>query len=83
MAKRAPSVGILLGLEPRKKGEPGEEEELDEGGEDSEVDPAVAAQLSKAGISDPVKQAAMVEAFRLCFEQLEREPHGEYGEDEG
>jgi hypothetical protein len=76
---RKPSVGILLGLEPKK----GESEDDEEGYEndaenkDSEVDPEVAAQLEKAGISEPEKQAAMVEAFRMCFEQWEREPHEE------
>lgn len=76
---RKPSAAILLGLAP-KGDEDEEDEDYEDGegeGETGEVDPEVAAQLEKAGIDDPEKQAAMVEAFRLCFEQWEREPHEE------
>lgn len=83
MAARKPKIGLLLGLSPGK-GEPDEDDELREEEEaGGDVDPAVATQLTKAGIAEPEQQAAMVEAFRLCFEQWEREPHEEAGGKEG
>lgn len=73
MARSAePSLGILLGV-PSKGGPRGKRSE-----EESDLDPAVDAQLSKAFPElDAAGKEALVEAFRLCFEEWEREPHEE------
>jgi len=72
---KEPSIGILLGV-PSKGRRRDEEPMQDE--DEAGLDPAVDAQLTKAfpDLDDAGKEA-LVEAFRLCFEEWEREPHEE------
>lgn len=83
MAKREPSLAIMLGMPKGGKGrdeEGPDEDEMEESPEEaaSEVPPEVDAQLSIAFPDMSTEQKeALYEAFRLCFEGLEREPHDE------
>jgi hypothetical protein len=77
--RKEPSLAIMLGM-PKGKDEPdGDEEESPESGDvESEIDPAVDAKLSEAFPDMSTEQKeALHEAFKLCFEQWEREPHEE------
>jgi hypothetical protein len=75
--RKEPSMAIMLGM-PKGKDDDDEAPESGEVESESEVDPAVDAKLSEAFPDlDGAGRAALVEAFHLCFEQWEREPHEE------
>lgn len=81
MARREPKLGIMLGI-PSGKDDEDEEptsESYDEEEEGAaELPPGVDSQLTRAFPElDAAGKEALVEAFRLCFEAWEREPHEE------